>query len=59
MARCGRNTLQIKQIGVIYNNLRAAMVLEQTVTVRCTVTDVAGLEYVIHCRYRITKDSRV
>jgi hypothetical protein len=58
MAKYGRNTLQIKQIGVVYNNLRAAIVLEGTVTVQCTVTDVAGLEYVIHCRYRSTTDSR-
>lgn len=54
MAKYGRKTLQIKQIGVIYNNLRAAMVLEWTVTVQCTVTDVAGLECMIHCRYRST-----
>jgi len=57
MAKYGRNTPQIKQIGVIYNNLRAAMVLERTVTVQFTVTDVAGLEYMINCRYRIA-DSR-
>jgi hypothetical protein len=58
MTKYGRNTLQIKQIGVIYNNLRAAMVLEGTVTVQRTVTDVAGLEYAIHRRYRTTTDSR-
>jgi len=28
MAKYGRNTLQKKQIGVIYNNLRAAMILQ-------------------------------
>jgi len=57
MATYGRNTLQIKQIGVIYNNLRPAMVLEWTVTVQCTLTDVAGLECMIPCRYWTT-DSR-
>ena len=57
MAKYGRNTLQIKQIGVIYNNLRAAMVLDWTVTVQCTVTDMASSECTIPCRCR-TADSR-